>query len=420
MRTLDVGIIGAGTAGSAAATFLARAGHRVTLYERVQEPTAIGAGITLQPTGLHVLARLGLREAVVSRGSRIERLTCRTPGGRTVVDLNYTSIDPSLFGLGLHRGVLFEALFDAARAEPITLVTGVEIVTHERVGRRWALVDAAARRHGLHELVIVADGARSQFRDHSGPEKSVTTYPWGALWAVVPDTRAASDPRRTTIHQIAHGNRKFLGLLPTGFGPGDRHERLVSVFWSLRRDEVDAWRARGIDAWRSEALALAPEAAALLEPIRHERDMLFATYHDVVMRRWSSSSVVYLGDAAHATSPQLGQGCNLALWDAMVLADVLAEEPHHLDRALHRYDHARKDHLAYYQVATRSLTPFFQGDVALLGVLRDALMPLCQRVPFMRRMMTEAMLGLSEGFLGGSLSLASVGVRAPGLQIEAP
>ena len=60
MRWLDVGIIGGGTAGSAATLFLARAGHRVTVYERVASPGAVGAGITLQPTGLHVLCRLGL------------------------------------------------------------------------------------------------------------------------------------------------------------------------------------------------------------------------------------------------------------------------------------------------------------------------------------------------------------------------
>ena len=73
---LDVGVIGGGTAGSAAALFLARAGHRVTIYERVPKPSAVGAGITLQPTGMHVLARLGLYDEVVRRGSRIDNLVC--------------------------------------------------------------------------------------------------------------------------------------------------------------------------------------------------------------------------------------------------------------------------------------------------------------------------------------------------------
>ena len=82
MRALDVGIIGGGTAGSAAAVFLARAGHRVTLYERVPEPRPVGAGITIQPTGLHVLCRLGAL-SVHRRARRPHRsLALRIEGGR--------------------------------------------------------------------------------------------------------------------------------------------------------------------------------------------------------------------------------------------------------------------------------------------------------------------------------------------------
>jgi 2-polyprenyl-6-methoxyphenol hydroxylase-like FAD-dependent oxidoreductase len=66
--TLDVGIIGCGTAGSAAALLLTRAGHRVTVYERVPGPGPVGAGIVLQPTGQHALSRLGLLERVVASG----------------------------------------------------------------------------------------------------------------------------------------------------------------------------------------------------------------------------------------------------------------------------------------------------------------------------------------------------------------
>src|SRR6186713_1508141 len=106
MRPLDVGIIGAGTAGSAAAVFLARAGHRVTLYERVLDPRAVGAGITIQPSGLHVLCRLQLYPYIVSRGARIDRLLCESRTRRSLVDLSYRSVGEDLFGVGLHRGVL--------------------------------------------------------------------------------------------------------------------------------------------------------------------------------------------------------------------------------------------------------------------------------------------------------------------------
>ena len=63
MRPLDVGVIGGGTAGSTAAIFLARAGHRVTLYERVPKPTAVGAGITIQPTRIFTGSAASASEA---------------------------------------------------------------------------------------------------------------------------------------------------------------------------------------------------------------------------------------------------------------------------------------------------------------------------------------------------------------------
>ena len=423
MRSLDVGIIGGGTAGSAAAVFLARAGHRVTLYERVPEPRPVGAGITIQPTGLHVLCRLELYPHIVSRGAKIHRLLCETKASsdaqkrRALVDLSYASIADDLFGVGLHRGVLFEALLAAvARERRVTVRNGIEIVDlaraeRDRLGAQQAraswLVDVHGGRHGPHELVVVADGARSQLRDDTGTSKSVAPYPWGALWFVGKETRDLDSAGAHTLHQVVDGNQRFLGMLPTGHGPGIKlGPRLVSLFWSIRCDRVDAWRKRGLAAWKKELAELAPESVGLLDQIHDVDQVLFASYHDVVMHRWSTRNVVYLGDAAHATSPQLGQGCNLALWDAMVLGDVLApSEEHDLAAALDRYSRLRADHLAFYQFSTRMLTPFFQGDHGWLGTLRDVTMPLMARLPITNRIMTLTMFGVVDGFGGKMLQL---------------
>jgi 2-polyprenyl-6-methoxyphenol hydroxylase-like FAD-dependent oxidoreductase len=405
---LDVGVIGCGTAGSAAAVFLARAGHDVTLYERVPEPGPVGAGITIQPTGLHVLTKLGLYAYTVSRGSRIDCLLCETPEKRAIVDLVYETVGEGLFGLGLHRGVLFEGLYSLVRRERIRVRTGVEIVdlARETSKRTW-LVDVHRRRHGPHELVVVADGARSQLRDDTSTSKRVERYPWGALWFVGKDTRAADDARTRRLHQICDGNRRFLGILPTGVGPlAGPGDPLVSLFWSIHGDRVADWKKRGLAAWKDEVRELEDEdTAPILEQIHDVDQVLFAAYHDVVMHRWSTRNVVYLGDAAHATSPQLGQGCNLALWDAMTLAESLEEEERDLAYALDRYSRRRQDHLDFYQFATRWLTPFFQGDHAWLGSLRDVAMPLMCRVGVFKRVMTLSMLGVMEGFWGDTLTL---------------
>ena len=87
---------------------------------------------------------------------------------------------------------------------------------------------------------------------------------------------------------------------------------------------------------------------------------------------WHADRLVFLGDAAHATSPQLGQGANLAMIDAVTFADCVAAAP---DAA---YSAARRRHLNYYQFMTRALTPFFQSDSRLLAVVRDLTFPLAR------------------------------------------
>ncbi len=401
---LDVGVVGSGTAGSAAALFLAAAGHRVTLYERVPDPQPVGAGIVLQPTGLAVLGRLGLAEHALRKGARIARLRCETAGGRPVVDLRYEALTPGLHGLGLHRGALFETLFGAAlRAPGVTVRCGVsvEALRHGGVGR-VDLEGPGRAPLGRHQLVVVADGARSHVRDTTSSVARATPYAWGALWFIGRDPDGRFGGR---LYQVVDGPRRMLGLLPTGLGPGAAREGpLVSLFWSLRCDTVDAWRARGLAPWKAEVMKYAPEAASVLDQITDPAQVLFASYMDVVMDDWHAGPVVYLGDAAHATSPQLGQGCNLALWDAMVLSDCISDVPS-VPAALAEYTRRRREHLGYYQFATRWLTPFFQSDAVPLGWLRDALMGPACRVPLFQREMVRSMAGVKTGFLYGSLPL---------------
>jgi 2-polyprenyl-6-methoxyphenol hydroxylase-like FAD-dependent oxidoreductase len=411
VKPLEVGIIGAGTAGSAAALFLARAGHQVTLYEQVPEPAAIGAGIVLQPSGMSVLAQLGLLEAVVARGAVLHELHCETPGRRAVVKLKYSDLALDLYGLGLHRGVLFQTLFEAVKREPkITLRCGVAIEDLQRAadGRNEVVEPMRRAAHGPHDLIIVADGARSSLRDDTALKKTVKKYPWGALWFVGRDEGHLFKRR---LYQVVNGTQRLMGLLPTGLGPSGANP-LVSLFWSLRTSSLSEWKAAGLEPWKEEVLRYAPEAAALLAQIQSIEQVLFAEYHDVVMYPWNTRDVVYLGDAAHATSPQLGQGCNLALVDAQVLAGALSEADS-LAHALDAYSGARSSHLDYYQFATRWLTPFFQSDYAWLGPLRDFGMPLASLVPWFRKQMVLGMCGTSRGPLLRSMPLSSRPLALP-------
>ncbi len=387
-------MVGAGTAGPAAALFLARAGHQVTVFERVATPSAVGAGIVLQPSGLGVLDVLGLREAVVARGAVLRELWCQNARGQRVIHLEYALLSSELFGLGLHRGVLFDALLhELQRTGGLALELGVTLDGLERLADgRHVLVDEQGRRFGPWDLVIIADGARSRLRDRLVTPSEVSRYPWGAVWFVAKDEGHHFERR---LFQVVDGTQRLLGLLPTGLGPTGQTPR-VSLFWSVRADQVGEWRAAGLEPWKRAVRRLAPQAEHVLEQIHSVDDLLFSEYHDVVMPHWHADGVVVLGDAAHATSPQLGQGCNLALVDAWELSRVL-EAHDELPSALTAYSRRRRWHLGYYQLATRWLTPLFQSDHGWLGPVRDLVMGATCRWPLVGRQMLTGMAGISRG-----------------------
>lgn len=395
LGALDVAVVGTGTVGSATALFLARQGHRVTIYEKVKEPGTAGAGIMLQPSGMAVLRQLGLEQQVVSKGDRIDRLEVERADGRRLMELRYESLQAGLFGVGLHRGVLFHELFEAVKREPgITVRTGLDIedLHTARDGRLSCVENHTREKHGPHDVVVVANGARSSLRDDTAFEKSVVRYPWGALWAMVPD----EDHRFTgRLFQVVRGTQRLMGLLPTGHGPhgGPRH---VSFFFSMRGDELDAFPTRDFAKWKAEVLADVPSAAPVLEQLAGPEALLFSHYHDIVMWPWNTERVVYLGDAAHATSPQLGQGCNLALLDAWFLSESMRRASSVPD-ALYDYSRRRRWHLEWYQFMTRALTPFFQSDLTWLGPVRDYGLATMAKLPWFNRQMVSAMAGVSRG-----------------------
>ncbi len=388
---MRIAVIGSGPCGQAVGAFLARDGHETTLFERAPELGPVGAGLLIQPTGLAVLADLGVRAELETLGRRIDRLHGVSATGRVVLDARYEHLRPGLSGLGLHRAALSASLNAARERAGAGLRLGVEIVRVRERSEGAELLDAEGGSRGVFDLVVACDGARSTLRGAHAAVRRDRRYPWGALWCVVTNT---DDPRfEGVLSQVYRGTREMIGFLPSGRPAPDAADTL-SVFWSI--EHAQAERGVTLDGWREKALALAPHASALIEQVRAVEDLIFAPYRDVVLRRASSGRVVFLGDAAHAMSPQLGQGVNLALMDAAALAGALAR-PAPLDRALREFDRSRRAHVRYYQFASRWLTPAFQSRLPVVGTLRDAFFGPMTRAPWFR---SQALLSLAGGKTG--------------------
>lgn len=427
---LRIGVCGIGTAGGAAALFLARQGHNVVVFEKTErrslETSYAGAGIGLQPIGLRCLQRLGLLESILDHGARIDHLFATTSSGRVVLDLEYADFDSRLFGVGLHRSVLFHELWRSVEEQEGLKVLCGFAVKRVRIANTPTQVDRFpnesfieldnGERHGPFDMIIVADGRASSIRRNlveNGRFRAFEHwYKYGCLWALLADTSGFLTEKNgpNVLRQKLDTSKYMLGFLPTGRA----HKRsklnseipYVSLFWSLELSSVNAVRKAGIDEFKRNILRLDDSAMSLLEQLEMDK-LIPAEYCNVFLPRQYYGRCVFLGDAAHATSPQLGQGANLALVDAWKLSVALQHirnsQPLAIYDALKRYDEDRRWRLRFYQLNSAILTPIFQGNSLTISSLRDLTMgPMCRFAPT-RWTMLAVMTGAQKNGIPGAV-----------------
>ena len=390
IRRFDIAIVGAGVAGLANAILLAQSGHRITVYERFATSRPVGSGLMIQPTGLAALERIGLRTSLEARGHRIERLHGVTSKGRTIFDLAYAALGQGWHAVGVHRAALHAVLWQGFEAARVSLESNFDVAALETVSDgRSQLVARDGRRTPGFDLIIDSSGARSPLRTYvSG--KTAKPFTYGAVWATIPDTGVAPG----VLAQRYVDARIMIGHLPVGSleegGPP-----LAAFFWSLKPDQYAAWRD-GFGNWKGDVLRLWPELEAAVGTLSDPADFTLASYVQFTAPQLFRGNIVLTGDSAHCTSPQLGQGANHAVIDAVILADALVTASD-LTAALRLYADTRRRHVAFYQRASAVMTPFFQSDSKLYATLRDLTFDRLKIVSYLHGEMLRTLAGLKTG-----------------------
>ncbi len=377
MERLSIGIAGCGIGGLAVGALLREQGHAVTIFDQFDTPAPVGSGLMIQPVGMDVLDRIGAGEAVRACAAPIARMYGEE-SGKTVLDVTYGE----QHGLAIHRASLFDTLYRAARD------TGCQITSAARVtaapfvdGKRH--IELADGQTQPFDLVIDASGARSAL----SPLKR-KPLPFGALWASVNWTETREIPRQLT--QRYHRASKMAGIMPIGTLPGDPTPK-AAIFWSLPVAGYPSWREAPLEDWKAEVISFWPRMAPFLDQIATHDDMTFASYTHGTLYQPYDRALAYIGDAAHTTSPQLGQGANMALLDAQALAQALVALP--VEEALQHYARARHRHLRVYQGMSRYFTPVYQSNSLILPFMRNTLFATVNRLPLTQRIMTRIVSG---------------------------
>ncbi len=377
---MRIAIVGAGLAGLSAASLLARDGHKVEVLERAPKPEPVGAGLLLQPPGITILDRMGALSAMADSAARITGIECRTTSGRKVLDVDYADLGPSWHGFGLTRPAIWSALMGSAVA------AGADI----HAGHAVTSLDALKP----YDLIVIAAGTHSSLWKSPQTHKS-NLYRWGCLWATVPLPAGWAQDR---LQQRVRGTQKMVGVLPLG-------RDIAALYWSLRNDHGEAWHRQPLQQWVDEVGAIYPEAGQMVAGLSRE-EVTHATYRDVWADPPHHGRVVVIGDAAHGTSPQLGQGTTQALRDALALTEALRmEQP--LEAQLAAYWRNRNGRTRYYRHASRLLTPLFQSTWPFLGNLRDIFAGPVGKIPYVRRQAVLTVAGVKTGLFSSDWVSAS-------------
>jgi len=311
-------IVGGGVGGLSSAIALTARGFEVEIVEQNPKWDVYGVGIIQPGNAMRALHQLGLLEDALAAGFAMDGDRFFLADGTQLSDNTFPRVvGPEFPGLnGITRPRLHEILTGAVKRSgaKVTLGHRIESLNQTDDGVEVELTDGSS---GLYDLVVGADGVFSQVRELVFPDAPKPRYTGQAVWRYNLPRPAEVDKLTMYAGPVAKAglvplapDLMYLLYIETPGGDSAPHLEPATLAAELRGHLKD----------------FGGKIAELRELITDPAKVVFRPIETIwVEPDWQRGRVALIGDAAHATSPHVGQGAAMALEDSVVLAEELAQ-----------------------------------------------------------------------------------------------
>lgn len=307
---MRIDIIGAGIGGLTTAIALEQKGISVRIFEQTDEIKPVGAGIILANNAMQVYDKLGLKEVIEQHGNPIStmNMTKKNLDPLSKMDLTYFERKHKTKNIAIHRGTLQQILIDQLKTTKIYLDHKLTLINKNESGYVLRFENGEDIES---EIVLGADGIHSMVRQHIFPGTNIR-HANQICWRGI-----------TSFTLPQH----YKSELNEAWGTGERFGFVQiaehSVYWYALKsfeENKEQWSKNHIEEYYQTYHPLIKD---LISSTQTE-DIYSAEISDLKPTdQWYKGKVCLIGDAAHATTPNMGQGACQAIEDAYVLSHCL-------------------------------------------------------------------------------------------------
>jgi 2-polyprenyl-6-methoxyphenol hydroxylase-like FAD-dependent oxidoreductase len=335
MKSASILIVGGGIGGLTSAIALGRCGFNVEIIEKDPNWSVYGVGIIQQANVIRAVAALGIIDDYLDAGFGYDFVEVYKPNGELAAKIpspRLVEAYPSQLGIG--RPALQKVLVDCARSEGAKVRLGVVVDELKDTGD-GVDVSFSDGTSGRFDAVIGADGVYSQIRETLFPGAPQPQFAGQAVWRY--NFKRPNDVTALCAYEGPIG----MGLVPLS-------DELMYMYVTTPEPGNPRYPREGIARSMREKLASAPpRIAALAEQITDDDGVVYKPLEwHFLDQDWHKGCVVLIGDAAHGTTPHLGQGAGMAIEDSLVLAEEL-ENADSVEEAFAGFQKRRFDRCKY-------------------------------------------------------------------------